>query len=71
MNFPGVPGVGGGAGGGVGTGSTAGMSEQEAAMVKAVSLPDAQLPPMLRENPFSDPLQNRCNRPWKAVPSRV
>ena len=41
MNFPGMPGGGGGGGGGgvMGGGSTAGMNDQEAAMVKAVSHP--------------------------------
>ena len=37
MSFPGMPGgIGGGAGAG-GAGATAGMSDQEAAMIKAVS----------------------------------
>ena len=34
MNFPGMPGAGGG---GLGGSSTAGMNDQEAAMVKAVN----------------------------------
>ena len=48
MNFPGMPGGGGGSLGGSSS-STAGMSDQEAAMVKAVSLHAC-----LRRNPIQN-----------------
>lgn len=61
MSFPGMPGFGGGAGG-----NAAGKGDQEAAMVKAVSLLVAL------EIPIEAKLTHgRCKQRWKAVQLRL
>lgn len=60
MNFPGMPGGGGG-------GGTAGMSDQEVAMVKAVS---RSLHDLKSWKPLTS-FGPRCKELWKAVPSRL
>lgn len=60
-----IPGIIGGGGGGLGGSSTAGMSDQEAAMVKTVSADVS--------NPIdcNADLNDRCNPQWKAAPPRL
>ena len=60
MNFPGMP---GGGGGGLGANTAAGMNDQEAAMVKAVSLSAAGA----KKKESNVDQDGRCNPQWKAA----